>query len=405
MPSFCPRSSVMLFVLAACLLAAVTAFGSFKQDSAAPDEWACRAKHVEATVRREEMVADCASTGIFTLEQCEAQMADEEMNDMVGCGPAPIARESRSSALATGSDLSSGFCNCCKEEVGNSTYNEFLCDLTEIAEACPAACGLPGENRALTLVEKMGILRIKQGLADSGGAPPSGRALSAGRALCDTECRRTFAVGLLSYGLKHGTLTGQQICNLRAMVFEPPICCEKTYGGICDALGIEGRRQEEIAADEQKHEEASPGLVEGECEDVADEVAAQIFEDGGAAYRSCAEAKEAGGCDEELAQYYCAASCGWCDAGDGSQLGSECEDAADEIVKELAKEALGRTLSSCAELKDIVGACDHDMAKTHCPASCGKCEEAGVMDRASNRRELGKCIGRRELAFGARLAG
>jgi len=48
-------------------------------------------------------------------------------------------------------------------------------------------------------------------------------------------------------------------------------------------------------------------------------------------------------------------------------------------------------LSSCAELKDIVGACDHDMAKTHCPASCGKCDEAGAMDRASNRRGLAKC--------------
>ena len=94
---------------------------------------------------------------------------------------------------------------------------------------------------------------------------------------------------------------------------------------------------------------------------------------------------------DELAQYYCAASCGWCLTGDGSQLGDECEDAADEIVQQLAKEALGRTLSSCAELKDIVGACDHDMAKTHCPASCGKCDEAGVMDRASNRRELEKC--------------
>ena len=68
-----------------------------------------------------------------------------------------------------------------------------------------------------------------------------------------------------------------------------------------------------------------------------------------------------------------------CDAGDGSQLGSECEDAADEIVKELAKEALGRTLSSCAELKDIVGACEREAAKMHCPASCGLCD--GVQDR------------------------
>ena len=50
-----------------------------------------------------------------------------------------------------------------------------------------------------------------------------------------------------------------------------------------------------------------------DCEDSADELAAKIFEDGGAAYRSCAEAKEAGWCGDELAQYYCAASCGWCD--------------------------------------------------------------------------------------------
>ena len=95
---------------------------------------------------------------------------------------------------------------------------------------------------------------------------------------------------------------------------------------------------------------------------------------------------------DELAQYYCAASCGWCLTGDGSQLGDECEDAADEIVQQLAKEALGRTLSSCAELKDIVGACDHDMAKTHCPASCGLCEPYKRVDNyATHRRQMNKC--------------
>ena len=74
-----------------------------------------------------------------------------------------------------------------------------------------------------------------------------------------------------------------------------------------------------------------------DCEDSADELAAKIFEDGGAAYRSCAEAKEAGWCGDELAQNYCAASCGWCD--------TSCEDSADEVVQQLSQEALGRTLS------------------------------------------------------------
>ena len=83
----------------------------------------------------------------------------------------------------------------------------------------------------------------------------------------------------------------------------------------------------------------------------------------------------------------CPGGCVW-----ASQLGSECEDAADEIVKELAKEALGRTLSSCAELKDIVGACDHDMAKKHCPASCGLCEPYKRVDNyATHRRQMNKC--------------
>ena len=96
---------------------------------------------------------------------------------------------------------------------------------------------------------------------------------------------------------------------------------------------------------------------------------------------------------DELAQYYCAASCGWCLTGDGSQLGDECEDAADEIVQQLAKEALGRTLSSCAELKDIVGACEHEQAKMHCPQTCGLCAALGAQEDMMNRRQLDKCTG------------
>ena len=68
------------------------------------------------------------------------------------------------------------------------------------------------------------------------------------------------------------------------------------------------------------------------------------------------------------------------------------EDAADELVKQITEEALGRPLSSCVEVK-IVGGCEHEMAKTHCPASCGLCD-SGVEARAEHRRELGKC-GRR----------
>ena len=398
----------MLFVLAACLLATVTAFGSFKQDSAAPDEWACRARHVEATVRREEMVANCASTGFFTVEECEAQMAEEEMNDMAGCGPAPIPTRMTYSGSATGSDLSSGFCKCCTEEIGDSEYRIELCELTWIETLCPAACGLSGENRAFTLEQKMLIRVLKQRLADSGALPPSGRALQLGGGFgSGFAMGKSFAQRMLDDML--AGMTDEQKCELASRYLDPPICCElNQHAAICNAAkdAMEdimagtmdavansfGRRQEEIAADEQKNEDASPGLVDGGCEDAAAEVAAQIFEDGGAAYRSCAEAKEAGLCGEELAQYYCAASCGWCLTGDESQLENECEDAADEIVKELAKEALGRTLSSCAELKDIVGACDHDMAKTHCPASCGLCEPyKRVENYATHRRQMNKC--------------
>ena len=66
-----------------------------------------------------------------------------------------------------------------------------------------------------------------------------------------------------------------------------------------------------------------------------------------------------------------------------------CEDAADKLVAQLSEEALGRTLSSCAEVK-IVGGCDHEAAKMHCPASCGLCD-SGWLARAEHRRQLDKC--------------
>ena len=75
---------------------------------------------------------------------------------------------------------------------------------------------------------------------------------------------------------------------------------------------------------------------------------------------------------------------------------SGCEDAADEFVKQLSEEALGRTLSSCAELKDIVGACEHEQAKMHCPQTCGLCLALGVQEDMMNRRHqmrrLDKCF-------------
>ena len=57
---------------------------------------------------------------------------------------------------------------------------------------------------------------------------------------------------------------------------------------------------------------------------------------------------------------------------------AECEDATDELVATLSEEALGRTLSSCAEVK-FVGGCEREAAKMHCPASCGLCD--GGQDR------------------------
>ena len=67
---------------------------------------------------------------------------------------------------------------------------------------------------------------------------------------------------------------------------------------------------------------------------------------------------------------------------------SACEDAADEVVKRLSEEALGRPHSSCVDLTAIVGACEHEQAKMHCPQSCGLCAALGAQENKMNRREM-----------------
>ena len=119
------------------------------------------------------------------------------------------------------------------------------------------------------------------------------------------------------------------------------------------------------------------------CEDAASDVVAALAAELSLSYGSCAELRAAGECDLAVVKKHCTASCGAC-----SDV--ECEDAADEIVKKISEEALGHTLSSCAEVMAI-GACRHKTAKKHCPASCGLCD-SGVEDRAAHRRSLGKCI-------------
>ena len=69
---------------------------------------------------------------------------------------------------------------------------------------------------------------------------------------------------------------------------------------------------------------------------------------------------------------------------------NDCEDAADELVKQITEEALGRPLSSCVEVKNV-GGCEHELAKMHCPASCGLCDALASQAGAMNRRSLEKC--------------
>ena len=44
-------------------------------------------------------------------------------------------------------------------------------------------------------------------------------------------------------------------------------------------------------------------------------------------------------------------------------------------------------------LKDIVGACEHEQAKMHCPQTCGLCAALGAQEDMMNRRQLDKCTG------------
>ena len=67
---------------------------------------------------------------------------------------------------------------------------------------------------------------------------------------------------------------------------------------------------------------------------------------------------------------------------------AECEDAADELVAKITEEVLGRAIS-CAEVKNIVGGCEREDAKKHCPQTCGQC-----LALDAHRRELGKCLKR-----------
>ena len=56
------------------------------------------------------------------------------------------------------------------------------------------------------------------------------------------------------------------------------------------------------------------------------------------------------------------------------------------------QETLSRTLSSCAEVK-LVGGCEHELAKMHCPQTCGLCGALASQAGAMNRRSLDKCTG------------
>ena len=72
-----------------------------------------------------------------------------------------------------------------------------------------------------------------------------------------------------------------------------------------------------------------------------------------------------------------------------------CEDAADDTVATMTEDAIGFRVESCAALKDISG-CEHEMAKIHCPASCGLCDELGaqrLLMRREMQRRLDKCSG------------
>ena len=70
----------------------------------------------------------------------------------------------------------------------------------------------------------------------------------------------------------------------------------------------------------------------------------------------------------------------------------ECEDAADDLVATMTEDAIGFRVESCAGLRDISG-CEHEIAKMHCPQTCGLCDVLGAQENAMNHRLLAKCDG------------
>lgn len=96
----------------------------------------------------------------------------------------------------------------------------------------------------------------------------------------------------------------------------------------------------------------------------------------------------------DLGMYPGGAPAGHAMAYDGRRLGQgdACEDAPNELVAKITEEGVGRRLSSCAEVA-IAGGCAHEMAKMHCPASCGLCDElaAQVAVNRRSRQLAGKC--------------
>ena len=61
-------------------------------------------------------------------------------------------------------------------------------------------------------------------------------------------------------------------------------------------------------------------------------------------------------------------------------------------MAKISEAALGRTLSSCAEVK-FVGGCEHEAAKMHCPQTCGLCDALGAQEDKMNRRHMLECKG------------
>ena len=131
------------------------------------------------------------------------------------------------------------------------------------------------------------------------------------------------------------------------------------------------------------------------CEDAIDAEAAALAADLGMTHGSCAELREAGECDRDVVKQKCAVSCDACGTAAPPHERFGCEDAPDELVAKITEEVLGGAVTSCADLKDIVGACEHEQVQMHCPESCGLCGELYAQDRMAMRRQrqLDKCRG------------